>query len=530
MIAGVNNLGWILFPCIISLIHYDIEAEAGNLCCNPSFLTARLGAYNSEHVLADTIRIKSTLRLLSGGGGDGESSSNGNDNEINETKKKEETLLLDEQQDEDKVHIDTDFTGEPIKKKHELLSSLVHGNALETSDKEHYSPEEDSIQKETYSFCTKDSDSSTEPYSYASIITEEEETIIHIGDALNNSSFGNRETRPLPIPPVNENLLDDNSGLGDSFKSGPKVQVSNASNVEMIDDMEEEWFFHDQIMDIADTENYDDDNNDKKEECDKEAIHDGNLASYQKSETTKNLDHAIAANTDKMVNNTVGDTEQPINLDVQHDVIMVDNRDFSTTEEEVIQDDELLLRQSSTITNELRSVLKNLSYKSYEIDAMKPNIASAIAQLRLRRPVRGMPETWSTLPLPSEYFMNELQEKNECDLSTSEEKETLRHLAHKVFKKVLLPCAGIILAVYSYSLSQSSSRSATTVKRSKTNRVETHGTPINTTTIDGIIIDDEGNVLLRANTFEGLQQKIETSTTDLPSSETTVHRKHWFDK
>jgi hypothetical protein len=231
-----------------------------------------------------------------------------------------------------------------------------------------------------------------------------------------------------------------------------------------------------------------------------------------------------------MVNNAVRDTAQSINLDVQHDVTVGYNRDFSTTEGEVSQDDELLLRQSSTITNELRSVLKTLSYNSYEIDVMKPNIASAIAQLRLRRPVRGIPETWSTSPLPSEYFMNELQEKGKSDTCTSEEKENIRHLAHKVFKKVLLPCAGIIFAVSSYSLSQSRSRSTTKVKRHKTNRVGTRDPPINTTTIDGIIIDDEGNVLLRTNAFEGLQQKIETSTTDPTSSETAVHRKHWFDK
>jgi hypothetical protein len=40
-----------------------------------------------------------------------------------------------------------------------------------------------------------------------------------------------------------------------------------------------------------------------------------------------------------------------------------------------------------------------------------------------------------------------LQEKNERDKCTSEEKEIFWHLAHKVFKKVLLPCAGIIFAV-----------------------------------------------------------------------------------
>jgi hypothetical protein len=201
--------------------------------------------------------------LLSGGG-DGESSSNGNDNEINETKKKEETLFFYELQDEDKVHIDTDFKGEPIGRNQELSSSLAQGNALETSNKEHYSPEEESTQKETFSFCTKKSDSSSEPYSYASIVNEEEETIIHIGDALNNSSFSNGETRPLPISHVNENLLDDYNGLGDSFDSEPKMQVSNASNVEMIDDMEEEWFFHDQIVDIVDTEYSDDDKDEKK--------------------------------------------------------------------------------------------------------------------------------------------------------------------------------------------------------------------------------------------------------------------------
>jgi hypothetical protein len=149
-----------------------------------------------------------------------------------------------------------------------------------------------------------------------------------------------------------------------------------------------------------------------------------------------------------MVNNAVRDTAQSINLDVQHDVTVGYNRDFSTTEGEVSQNDELLLCQSSTITNELRSVLKTLSYNSYEIDVMKPNIASAITQLRLRRPVHGIPETWSTSPLPSEY-----------------------------------------------SLSQSRSRSTTKVKRHKANRVGTRDPPINTTTIDGIIIDDEGNVL-----------------------------------
>jgi hypothetical protein len=110
---------------------------------------------------------------------------------------------------------------------------------------------------------------------------------------------------------------------------------------------------------------------------------------------------------------------------------------------------------------------------------MKPNIA----QLRLRRPVHGIPEMWSTSPLPSEYFMNELQEKGKSETCTSEEKENIRHLAHKVFKKGLLPCAGIIFAVSSYSLSQSRSRSTTKVKRHKANRVGTRDPPINTTTI-----------------------------------------------
>jgi hypothetical protein len=120
MIVGViSRLCWILFLCSISFIHSNVEAKAGNLCCNPSFLRSSLGAYNAGHDLADIILIKSTLRLLSGGG-DGESSSNGNDNEINETKKKEETFFFYELQ-------------------------------------EHYSPEEESTQKETFSFCTKKS-------------------------------------------------------------------------------------------------------------------------------------------------------------------------------------------------------------------------------------------------------------------------------------------------------------------------------------------------------------------------------------
>jgi hypothetical protein len=105
----------------------------------------------------------------------------------------------------------------------------------------------------------------------------------------------------------------------------------------------------------------------KEEEYNKEAIHDGSLALHQDVETSKNIDQAIGANTDKMVNNAVRDTAQSINLDVQPDVTVGYNRDFSTTEGEVSQNDELLLCQSSTITNELRSVLKTL----YPIIAMK---------------------------------------------------------------------------------------------------------------------------------------------------------------
>jgi hypothetical protein len=514
---GKCRFSVILLLCINSLGHSTLDAKGGRLDSTASIL--RIRPLCSGRRSADTIILNSTLRLLCGGS-DGEGSDDGNELDDDENKG-----FLENFQDKKEALIEADGEVEmdiEAELASEQPTSLLVDGTPEISDKETFQ-EDKHIPDAPCNSSTKE---------------EEEENIINLVGLSKYSYIHDNETSLISSISAD----DEHTPSADTtfIVHRERSNISTTSNFESIDDKEEEWFFNNQIMEIVEDE-YGNVINNIKEEIDENATTVGNIAVHRDSKNQGSYDNqgngdlGLDNNTEGTSSASIQCTELSSFQDIQQD-FKENNHSFTTEVAKNI--DEQPSSQMSTITNDMRVILRSLSYKNYEIDVMKPNIAVTVARLRLHRPFNGMPKNWSTVAsslLSSELAKKETLKDDDSGAKTKT-KENVRQQVEKIVKQILLPTVGIIFTLAFYSLAQNKyQRSNPRSNLKKAGKVGTDdcALPANTTTINGIIIDNGGNVLLRATPAEGLQlrQLTDNSSTRLDkNNDDVLHDESWFDK
>jgi len=364
----------------------------------------------------------SKLLLRCGGDGDGSNQSDDDEKESTRVEKKDDACDHDEKGESQVIQEEEDGLEEQFEGNIMTKNSNVEGNEDAEREQDDILEDNASVDMET---------EEEDPM-------EADETRILDEDETQTDSFVSTETLP-------DSVLDDNPTQNKIQEDGIIISSDNTGDsVEIIQDSQEEWFFNNQIIDLAADAQQDND-----EEDTTTRISNGieiNYADNDNDDEDVSLQDIL-----HLDNNDNDDFESTLGIDEEDNIATNLFKELLLSE--IQEQSSSFFVDTTIITDDMRQILASLSYTANEINIMKPNIASTVIQFKLRRPSNGMPKNWGIASEEEEEDTYNGEEKGGCAARKLKLNEV-----QKIVKRILLSSAGIACSVL---LLQKSFRSAT---------------------------------------------------------------------